>query len=120
MQCICIYANTSKLSWFQAGLFYKGKGVVSHLKHLTMKTSSFRISKMWSTIFSTSKLTEIIGILFRFKFIKSMKNRKMRKNTNIFVSSRLSNFFKVFRVLFYVIFTQKVVYFLELKSLMQI
>jgi len=56
------------------GLFYKEKIVVSPLKHVTLKTSSSGISKMWSTIFSPSKLTEIIGILFRFKFIKTQQN----------------------------------------------
>jgi len=41
------------------------------LKHLTPKTTCLGISKMSSTIFSLSKLTEISGNLSRFQLIKN-------------------------------------------------
>ena len=41
-------------SLFQAGLFRKYDFLVSQFK--TFKTTSLKISKMWSTIFSLSKL----------------------------------------------------------------
>jgi len=42
--------TTSISSLFQAGLFYKNYFVVSNLKHLTPKTPSLEISKIWCTI----------------------------------------------------------------------
>ena len=62
--------TTSISSLFHVGLFRKHNFVVSHLKHLTPKTAIPGISKMWSTIFLPSKLTEILGDS-RFKFIKT-------------------------------------------------
>ena len=52
--------------------FCKHKFEVSQLKHLTPKTS-LRISKMWPTIFLSSKFTEIFGNLSRFQFVKTQK-----------------------------------------------
>ena len=46
--------NTSSL--FHAGLFRKHNFVVSQLKHLTPKSTSFGISKMWSTVLLTIKI----------------------------------------------------------------
>ena len=46
-------------SLFQAGLFRKYDFVVSQFKHLTPKTTNLGVSKMWSTIFSPSKLTQM-------------------------------------------------------------
>ena len=43
-------------SLFQAGLFRIYDFGVSKLKHLTAKTTSLRISKMWSTNFFTYKV----------------------------------------------------------------
>ena len=47
---------TTSISFlFQVGLYRKHIGVVLQLKHLTPRTSSLGIFKMWSTIFSPSK-----------------------------------------------------------------
>ena len=49
--------TTSMSSLFQAGLFCKYYFVVSsQLKHLTPKTRSLGISKMWSNIFLLKNL----------------------------------------------------------------
>ena len=56
------------------GLFRQYNFVVSQLKHLTPKTTSFEISKMWSTNFLPSKLSEILGNLSIFQFIRSQQN----------------------------------------------
>ena len=51
---------TSSISpLFQAGFFRKYDFVVSQLNHLTPKTTNLGVSKMWSTIFSPSKLTDM-------------------------------------------------------------
>ena len=65
---------TSISSLFQAGLIRKYNFVGSQLKYLTLKTTSLEISKMWSTIFSPLKLTEILGSLSRFLLIKNQQN----------------------------------------------
>ena len=49
--------------------FIKNNCVVSQLKHITLKTGSLGISKMWFTKFLPSKLTEIKG-----NFIKNKQN----------------------------------------------
>ena len=59
--------TTSISSLFNVGLFRKHNFVVSQLKHLTPKTAIPMISKMWSTIFSPSKLKELLGNLSRLK-----------------------------------------------------
>ena len=51
--------TTSISSLFHAGLFRIHNFEVSQLKQLTPKTTIVGISKMWSTIFSPSKWTEI-------------------------------------------------------------
>ena len=66
--------TTSISSLFNAGLFNKHNCVVSQLKHLALKTTSLGISKMWSTSFKLSKLTEILGHLSKFQFIKNQQN----------------------------------------------
>ena len=72
----------SKSSLFYAGLFRKYNFVVSQLKHLTTKTSSLGISKIWSTIFLPSKIDEDIS-----KFVQILVNKKFTvKMLNIFVS----------------------------------
>ena len=53
--------TTSLSSLFHAGLFHKHNFVASQSKHLTPKTTSDGIFKMWSTIFLPSKLTELSG-----------------------------------------------------------
>ena len=58
--------TTSVSSLFPAGLFRIQDFVVSQLKHLTPKTTSLGISKMHGLPFSPSKLTEILGNLFKF------------------------------------------------------
>ena len=62
---------TSISSLFQVGLFHKYNFVESHL---TRETRSLGFSKMWSTIYSPSKLTAILGNLFRFQLIKNQQN----------------------------------------------
>ena len=66
--------TTSISSLFQAGLFCKHYFLESQLKHLTPKTTSLGISKMWSFIFSPLKLAEKLGNLSRFQFIKNQQN----------------------------------------------
>ena len=75
--------TTSLSSLFHAGLFSKHNFVVSQFKHLTPKTTSLEISKMWSIIFSASKLSEILRNLSRFQFIEINKTDQM---FNIFVN----------------------------------
>ena len=65
--------TTFKSSSFDAGLFRKHYFVASQLKHLTAKTASLGLSKMWSTNVVPSRLTEIIGYLSRFKLLKVNK-----------------------------------------------
>ena len=61
--------TTSISSLFHAGLFRIHNFEVSQLKQLTPKTTIVGISKMWSTIFSLSKWTEISDS-FLLKIIK--------------------------------------------------
>ena len=42
---------------------------VFQLKHLISKTPGLEIFKMWSTLFVSSKLTEILQNLYKFQFI---------------------------------------------------
>ena len=42
---------------------------VFQIKHLILKTPGLELFKMWSTIFVTSKLTEILRNLYKFQFI---------------------------------------------------
>jgi len=44
------------------------------VKHFSRKTVSPGISKMWSTIFLSSKLKEILGNLSRFRFNTNQQN----------------------------------------------
>ena len=41
---------------------------VFQLKHIISKTSDLEIFKMWSTIFVSSKLTELLQKLYKFQF----------------------------------------------------
>ena len=56
------------------GLYCKHYFVVKQSKHLPPKTASLEISKMWVSIFSLSKLMEILGNLSRFQNIKNQQN----------------------------------------------
>ena len=66
--------TTSISTLFHASFFRKHNFVVSQLKHLTPKTTSLGISKMWSTNILPLKLTEILGNRPRFKFIRNQQN----------------------------------------------
>ena len=61
--------TTYKSSLFHAGLFRKHNYLVSQLKN-----TSFGISKTWFAIFLSLKLTELLGNLSRFHFIKTQRN----------------------------------------------
>ena len=61
--------------------------VLSQLK--IPKTTSLGISKMWSIIFSPSKLTEISGNLAKFQLIKNQQNCKNVKKVDHILESPL-------------------------------
>ena len=54
--------KTSISSFCHEGLFRKLNFAVSQYKHVKPKTTSLGVSKLWSTIFLPSKLTEILEI----------------------------------------------------------
>ena len=63
--------TTSISSLFRVGLFRKHNFEVSQLKHFTLKTISFGISKVWFTIFFTFKID---GDIWKFVQIPVYEN----------------------------------------------
>jgi len=93
--------TTSISSLFHVGLFRKHDFVVSQLKHLTSETAIPEISKMWSTIFLPSKLTDILGDLSSFQIIKTqMFNISIKFKDTKKVDHILESFFDALYVIY--------------------
>ena len=69
--------TTSKSSLFHAGLFRKHNFGISQFKHLTPKSSSLGISKMWSTICLESSLLKINKTVQMFYISVNFKDTKI-------------------------------------------